>query len=297
MWFSLTRLLNLNEIVPNRGASSGLVHSSVLESPHVAVIVPAYNEELRLVASLERMREYLDSRPWSYSVTVVDDGSTDQTRRIAEEFARQHPQFFAIGYGQNRGKGHAVRYGMLRAEGAYLLLSDADLAAPIEEVEKLLAAVSNDVPIAIGSRPLARSSIEIHQPKYREIMGRMANKLIQWMGIRGIRDTQCGFKLYEAGVARKIFSRCKLDGFSFDFEALMIAIDLGYRIAEVPIRWAHQEGSKVVFWRDYPRALRDLVRLRLAGKHRRLTLNGAAAVQTVAVKEDFASENSSKSAL
>lgn len=239
--------------------------------PRLAVIIPAYNEEKRIGPTLVRIHEYLSSQPYTYSVTVVSDGSSDGTSSVVAEFARSHPQFGLIDYTPNRGKGFAVRKGMLDIDADVLLLSDADLAAPIEEVEKLLPALEAGAHVAIGSRPLRESRLEVRQPLYRELLGRAFNRAVQILAVRGIRDTQCGFKAFPKSVAREVFEKCKFDGFSFDFEALMIARDLGYRIAEVPIRWAHQEGSKVSLLRDGVRMLRDLVRLRLMGRRRRLS--------------------------
>ncbi len=241
-----------------------------LEAPHLSVVVPAYNEEVRLLPTLERLHEYYESQAYPYDVAVVSDGSTDRTESIVAEFAKAHAKFHLIAYKPNRGKGCAVRTGMLAAVGDLILFSDADLATPQEETEKLLARMHGGADVAIGSRPLKESKLEKHQPWLREMLGRASNKLIQALAVRGIHDTQCGFKMFTRKACQDIFSRCKLDGFSFDFEALVIARDLGYRIDEVPIRWFHQEGSKVVFWRDYPRALRDLIGLRLKGKNRRL---------------------------
>lgn len=219
--------------------------------------------------TLERLAEYFGAQSYTWSVTVVSDGSTDGTNDIVTEFASGHPGFALLGSQPNRGKGFVVRKGMMEVDGDLILFSDADLAAPIEEVEKLLRHIEA-CDIAIGSRPLKESKLERHQPLYRELLGRSANLLIQLFAIRGIHDTQCGFKLFKNAVAKDVFSRCKLNGFSFDFESLMVAHDLGYTIAEVPIRWSHQEGSKVKLWRDVPKSLYDLVKLRLMGKRRRL---------------------------
>jgi len=243
-----------------------------LDRKFLAVVVPAYNEEARIVPTLGRVREYLESRPETWTVAVVSDGSTDATESLVSEFAEKDARFELIAYSPNRGKGCAVRTGMLAAEADLILFSDADLAAPIEELEKLLPHVRDGADVAIGSRPLKESNLEIRQPWYREMLGRGFNLAVQVLATRGIKDTQCGFKLFKRDVAKDVFSRCKLDGFSFDFEALMIARDLGYRIAEVPIRWSHQEGSKVVLMRDGPRMLRDLVKLRIWGRRRRLSL-------------------------
>ena len=243
-----------------------------MEKPYLAVIVPAYNEEDRIGPTLERLNEYLASQKYTWKVVVVSDGSTDSTVQIVTKFASSHTGFELIDSHPNRGKGFVVRKGMTEVEAEWLLFSDSDLAAPIEEVEKLILAVERGAPIAIGSRPLKESNLEVRQPWYREMAGRMFNLAVQTLAVRGIKDTQCGFKLYRQDVSRDVFSRCKLDGYGFDFESLMIARDLGYEIAEVPIRWSHQEGSKVNMLRDGARMLFELVKLRFAGKNRRISL-------------------------
>jgi dolichyl-phosphate beta-glucosyltransferase len=234
------------------------------------VVVPAYNEEARLPRTLNRLHEYYEAQGYPYDVTIVSDGSADGTRALVEAFASEHPQFRLIEYHPNRGKGYAVRTGVLAAAGDLVLFCDADLATPQEETEKLLAHVHQGADVAIGSRPLRESKLEIRQPLYRELLGRGFNLAVQMLAVPGIDDTQCGFKLFTRKSAQDVFGRCKLDGFSFDIEALIIARDLGYRIAEVPIRWSHQEGSKVNLLRDGSRMLRDLVKLRLKGKRARL---------------------------
>jgi dolichyl-phosphate beta-glucosyltransferase len=238
------------------------------------VVVPAYNEEKRLQPTLERLHQYYEAQEYPFDVTVVSDGSSDRTNEIVQAFAATHPKFKLLAYQPNRGKGYAVRAGMLAAQGDMVLFCDADMATPQEETGKLLPHMFGGADIAIGSRPLKESKLEKHQPWLREMFGRMANQLIQLLAVKGIHDTQCGFKLFTKTASQDIFSRCKLNGFSFDFEALMIARDLGYDIEEVPIRWFHQEGSKVVFWRDYPRAFRDLIMLRLKGREKRIKPNG-----------------------
>ncbi|MBS1704268.1 MAG: glycosyltransferase family 2 protein [Armatimonadetes bacterium] len=237
--------------------------------PKLNIVIPAYNEESRLPSTLARIVEYLQTQPYQWAITVVDDGSTDGTA----ELVRSQPdsRISLLGYPGNKGKGHAVRYGMLRAEGEFLLLSDADLATPIEEVEKLFPAAETGCPVVIGSRPLKDSKLEIRQPKYREYGGRALNKLIQSLGgLGGISDTQCGFKLFSHHAAREIFSRCALNNFSYDFESLMVARDLGLEISEVGVRWRHIEGSKLRPFRDGINAVRDLIKLRMMGKSRRL---------------------------
>jgi len=236
----------------------------------LSVVVPAYNEEVRIGPSLERLAEYYGGQDYPWDVAVVSDGSTDRTNDIVAEFVKSHSQFRLIDSQPNHGKGFVVRKGMLEAKGDWVLFCDADLATPQEETEKLLSHMRDGADIAIGSRPMKESKLEVRQPLYREFLGRCFNKAVKLLAIKGIHDTQCGFKMFTNKVAQDVFSRCTLDGFSFDFEALMIARDLGYRIDEVPIRWAHQEGSKVVLLRDGPRMLRDLVKLRFRGKKKRL---------------------------
>ena len=238
--------------------------------PHLSVVVPAYNEEERLPRTLARLHEYYSQQGYPFDVAVISDGSRDGTNALVKEFAKSHPQFQLVEYSPNRGKGYAVRIGMLQAKGDLVLFCDADLATPQEETEKLLAHIEKGADIAIGSRPLKESNLEVRQPFYREMLGRGFNKVVQMLAVPGIDDTQCGFKLFKRKAAQDVFNRCKLDGFSFDVEALIIARDLGYRIAEVPIRWSHQEGSKVSLVRDGMKMLRDLVRLRLRGKRARL---------------------------
>ncbi len=238
--------------------------------PHLSVVVPAYNEEDRLPRTLARLFEYYEGQDYPYDVAVVSDGSTDRTNEVVEAFGKEHPHFHLIAYTPNRGKGFAVRTGMLKARGDLILFCDADLATPQEETEKLLEHMQKGADVAFGSRPMQESKLEIRQPLYRELLGRAFNKAVQLLAIQGVDDTQCGFKVFTSKCAKDVFNRCKLDGFSFDFEALMVARDLGYRMDEVPIRWSHQEGSKVVLLRDGPRMLRDLVKLRMKGKKARL---------------------------
>lgn len=240
---------------------------------HLSVVVPAYNEEARLERTLACLAEYYGNQSYTYDVLVVSDGSQDKTKAIVEDFAQSHPEFSVFEYQPNKGKGCAVRVGMLKAKGNYVLFCDADLATPQEETEKLLPRMLQGADVAIGSRPLKESNLEVRQPMYREIAGRTFNAAVQLFGIRGIADTQCGFKMFTSAACMDIFSRCKLNRFGFDFECLMIARDLGYKIDEVPIRWRHQEGSKVRLLQDGSQMLIDLIRLRLQGKSRRTAKN------------------------
>ncbi|HTA41772.1 MAG TPA: dolichyl-phosphate beta-glucosyltransferase [Bryobacteraceae bacterium] len=213
----------------------------------VSIIIPAYNEAKRLPDTMRRILQYLQGTEWIFNeILVVDDGSTDNTTAVVEEFANEHTTVRVLRNPGNRGKGYSVRRGMLEAAAEWCLLTDADLSTPIEELEKLWCAITSgkDV-IAIGSRAIDRSLIGVHQPGHRETMGRLFNGVMRVMTGLPIADTQCGFKLFRADVAREIFSRQKLERFGFDAEILYIAFHLGYGIAEVPVRWDHVEGSKV----------------------------------------------------
>ncbi len=237
---------------------------TVAARPLLSVVVPAYNEEKRLGASLKRMLAYFDAQDYPVEILVVDDGSSDGTAGIVQQIAACRSQVRLLAYQPNRGKGHAVRYGMLRAGGENVLFCDADLATPIEEVEKLLAKLDAGYDIAIGSRDVPGSELIKRQSFVREMGGRTFNKLVQLLAVPGIRDTQCGFKLFTQQASQRIFSQCRVEHFAFDVEVLYLALRIfDLRVAEVPVRWAHQEGSKVRFFRDALRMLKTLFRIRL----------------------------------
>ena len=245
------------------------------ERVRLGIIIPAYNEEARLPPTLARIVEYYSGQPYTWRVLVVSDGSTDDTDALVADVAQEDDRVGLLAYSPNRGKGAAVRAGMLTVDADLLLFCDADLATPQEETEKLLAAIDAGADVAIGSRPLRESALEVRQPLYRELLGRAFNLVVQTLAVRGIEDTQCGFKMFRRDAAHAVFSRCKIAGYGFDFESIMIARDLGLKIAEVGVRWSHQEGSKVSLVRDGLRMLRELVRLRLAGRRARLRENPA----------------------
>lgn len=237
---------------------------SAVEEPYLSIVVPAYNEEQRLGASLKRMLAYFDTQSYAFEILVVDDGSTDGTSCVVETIAACRPHVRLLRYEPNQGKGHAVRYGMLRATGTRVLFSDADLATPIEEVEKLIARLDAGCDIAIGSRDVRGSELMQRESTLREFGGRAFNKLVQILAVPGIHDTQCGFKLFTQSACRKVFSRCQVNDFAFDVEALYIAIKLlGLRVEEAPIRWAHQAGSKISPLKDGLRMVRTVFRIRM----------------------------------
>jgi len=228
----------------------------------LSIIVPAYNEEQRLPATLDRIREYLDGRDEAYEVLVVDDGSTDSTLSLARSAAEGWPQLQVLALGANEGKGAAVRLGMLRARGEHRVFSDADLSTPIEEVERLRARLHGKCAVAIASRALPESTIAVHQPGRREVMGRTYNRLLRLSALRGLHDTQCGFKAFTAEAAIACFEPLRTLRFGFDAEVLLRARRKGWTVAEVPVRWEHKEDSRVSAMRDSAGVLYDLLRLR-----------------------------------
>jgi dolichyl-phosphate beta-glucosyltransferase len=226
--------------------------------PELSVVVPAYNEATRLPRTIERVERFLDGR--SYEIVVVDDGSTDGTVEAARAAARR--ELVVLRNEGNRGKGYAVRRGMLAARAPRRLMSDADLSTPIEELGRLEPCLDAGHDVAIGSRALAGSRIEVRQPWYRENMGRVFNVCVRALAVPGVRDTQCGFKLFSARAADAVFASARLDGFSFDVEALFIARQLGYRIAEVPVVWRNDAATRVGLLGGF-RAFPDLLRIRV----------------------------------
>lgn len=235
--------------------------------PYLSIVIPAYNEEAVIKKTLERVAEYLDINHPSYEIIVVCDGSKDSTATIAERFARERgpDNIKVVARADNMGKGFSVRQGCLQAYGDYVIFTDADLSTPIDEIEKLLKWLEEGYDIAIGSRALKESDIQIRQAWYRELMGKIFNLFVQVFAIKGIKDTQCGFKGFKKEAARKIFRLQTINGFSFDVEVLHIAIRLGYKIKEVPIRWLNRAESKVNPLTHPLQMLADLIRIRFRG--------------------------------
>ena len=232
----------------------------------LSIVIPAYNEESRLPATLDRILSWIESGALGVrEILIVDDGSSDRTAAVAEEFVDKYPTVRVIRNPGNRGKGYAVRNGMLRAQGEWILYTDADLSAPIEEAAKLYsAATTQGAAVAIGSRALDRSLVAVHQSAFREYSGRFFNVMMRLVTGLPFHDTQCGFKLYRADAAQAIFSRQQLDGFSFDVEDLYIAARLGLKTVEVPVRWSNVEGTKVSL-RQGIKSFTDLARIRMRG--------------------------------
>ena len=242
-------------------------------APELSIVIPAYNEEGRLGRALSRIREYFAGRSVppgvapeislnQLEILIVDDGSKDGTARIAEEWAQEMPGLRLVSNRENRGKGYSVRHGMLEARGRLALFTDADLSSPIEEIEKLLAAIAAGNDIAIGSRALDRSLISIHQSRHRELGGIVFNGLVRVVTGLPFHDTQCGFKLFRREPARIIFEQQRIKRFGFDPEILFLAKRHNLRIAEVPVRWAHDPATKVQVLRDSLMMFRELVAIR-----------------------------------
>ena len=243
--------------------------------PELSIIIPAYNEEKRLPRALARLRDYFAARgtPSSdFEILVVDDGSTDGTARVAQEWTRELPSLRVVPNERNRGKGYSVRHGMLEAHGRLALFTDADLSSPIEELEKLLAAIRAGNQFAIGSRALDRSLIAVHQSRLRELAGIIFNAVVRFATGLPYLDTQCGFKLFVLDSSRIVFEQQRIEGFGFDPEILFLARRHGLRGAEVPVRWAHDPATKVHVVRDSLRMLGDLLYIRwnwFRGRYRR----------------------------
>jgi len=229
----------------------------------LSVIIPAYNEENRLPATLKEIGSYLDQGKTDYEIIVVDDGSKDKTTLKVKEIKNNNGRVQLLQNEKNRGKGFSVRKGILAAQGEYILFYDADGSTPISELEKLLEKLRAGYDIAIGSRGLKESQIRVRQPLYREYMGKIFNRLVRLLTVPGIADTQCGFKCFRRETARELFTLQKIKRFSFDVEILYLAQKGGYKIVEVPVVWMNSPVSRVGLIKDSLRMLFDLFRIRL----------------------------------
>ena len=229
----------------------------------LSIIIPAFNEESRLPGTIEALKRYFGTQKFDFlEVVVVDDGSRDGTAALVERTAAIWPVMRLLSNPGNRGKGYSIRHGMLDAKGDWVLFTDADLSTPIEEVEKLLAAVDrHHADVAIGSRALDRSLVSVHQSAMRELSGRFFNVVMRIATRLPFHDTQCGFKLFRREAAQEVFCRVQIDGLAFDVEALFIARKRGYKTVDVPVRWADVEGTKVSLASGL-KAFADLARIR-----------------------------------
>jgi dolichyl-phosphate beta-glucosyltransferase len=246
-----------------------------MKSPELSIVIPAYNEEARLPRALACIRDYLASRGVGadeVEIIVVDDGSKDATAQIVPEWSRELPSVRLVSNGQNRGKGYSVRHGMLEARGRIALFTDADLSAPIEEADKLFAALKAGNDVAIGSRALDRSLISTHQSRLRELAGMIFNGFVRLFTGLPFHDTQCGFKAFLSEPSRIVFEQQRIERFGFDPEILFLAVHHGLRCVEVPVRWAHDPATKVHVVRDSLLMFGDLIVIRwnwLLGRYSR----------------------------
>jgi dolichyl-phosphate beta-glucosyltransferase len=227
-------------------------------SPFLSIVIPAHNEQNRLPGTLEQVFHFLKQQSFTSEVIVVENGSTDNTFKVAQQFAKQHEALHVIQ--SEKGKGAAVQRGMLVAKGDYRFMCDADLSMPVEEIVKFIPPTLQNFDIAIASRE-AKGAVRYNEPSYRHLGGRGINFLIQTLILPGLNDTQCGFKCFRAEVAEDVFNRQTLMSWSFDIELLYIARRHGYRIVEIPIHWHHFSDSKVSAVPDAVRMIRDIFRI------------------------------------
>lgn len=250
--------------------------------PELSVIIPAYNEENRLPATLESVHRFLSQSNRSFEIVVVDDGSHDSTAEVVQSYSERKPEIRLVSYQPNRGKGFAVRTGMLAARGDFMLMNDADGSSPIEELVRLEEAIAGGADIAFGSRAKPDPTRKVQAQVHRKFIGNTFNFIVQSLLLPGLYDTQCGFKMFKRNVARDVFSVNRIDGFGFDVEVLYIGRTRGYKISEVAIHWANVEGSKVNVLVDSPKMLVEVLKVAVSswmgmyrpGKKSRLQIEG-----------------------
>ena len=238
--------------------------------PRLSIVIPAYNESARIEDALARVMSCVAERGWDAEVVVVDDGSKDDTAAIVHEWMVHHPRLHLVQNPGNKGKGYSVRNGLLQAAGDIVMFTDADLSAPMEEAERLIAAIEDGADVAIVSRWMDRTRQTIHQPLYRQFFGRCFNWITRTVMGLPFKDTQCGFKAFKRPAAQVIFRLQTIERWGFDPEILFIARKLGYVIREVPVTWGHDERSRMSYLKDGMKMLEDMARIRansLAGRY------------------------------
>ena len=241
-----------------------------MSHPKLSIVIPAFNESSRIEATLERVMNCVDAQGWDAEVLVVDDGSKDETASIVERWMDLYPRLHLIKNPGNRGKGYSVRNGLLQSAGDIVMFTDADLSAPMEEANRLLAAIEAGADVAIGSRWMDRARQTIQQPLYRQVFGRCFNGITR--GVMGLpfKDTQCGFKAFRRNAAQVIFRLQTIERWGFDPEILFIARKLRYAIVEVPVTWGHDERSRMSYLKDGMKMLEEMAVIRynsLAGRY------------------------------
>lgn len=235
-----------------------------MDSHTYSIIIPAYNESQRIIASLDKIIAYATEQNWGAEIIVVNDGSRDNTAELVREYAKAHPMVKLIENPGNRGKGYTVRNGMMHAHGDILLFTDADLSSPIEESRKLFAAIDKGADVTFGSRWIQAELQTERQPLYRQIFGRIFNLLLRIILGLKYKDTQCGFKAFTRKAAHQIFTRQMIDRWGFDPEILFLAEKYGFKVSEVPVEWAHDNRSKINPVTDGAKMFVEMLKVRWA---------------------------------
>lgn len=244
------------ELTSQERARDGITH------PQLSIVIPAYNESARIENALRRVLDCVAERKWDAEVLVVDDGSTDATPDIVHQWMQNHERLHLIKNPGNRGKGYSVRNGLLQAAGDVVMFTDADLSAPMEEGERLFAALDAGADVAIGSRWLEKQRQTVHQPLYRRFFGRCFNWLTRKVMGLPFKDTQCGFKAFKREAAQTIFRLQTIERWGFDPEILFIARKLKYSVVEVPVTWGHDERSRMSYLKDGMKMLEEMAQIR-----------------------------------
>lgn len=239
-------------------------------APKYSIVLPAYNESARIRTTIEKILAHMQRHNWNAEILVVNDGSTDDTAQIVRSYASENSALHLVENPGNRGKGYSVRNGMLHANGEVMLFSDADLSSPIEEAEKLFAAIHAGADVAMGSRWLRSELQTQRQPLYRQLFGRIFNLALRILLGLHYRDTQCGFKAFTRQAAQSIFPLQHIERWGFDPEILYLARKFGFRIQEIPVKWAHREGTRINPLVDGMRMFVEILRIRwysMTGKY------------------------------
>lgn len=243
-------------------------------NPYLSVIIPSYKEGKRIAENLEKCEKYFQDKNYEYEIVVVVDGSPDDTAEVARGYADHFKNFRVIENPQNHGKGYVVRQGLLEAKGEYRMFFDADGSTSVTHLDSFLPEFKNGYDVVIGSRDIQGAYVQVHQAKYKEIMGDMGNWAIRIvLGLWNFPDTQCGFKMLSAKAAEEIASRMVVDRFGFDYELVILAKKLGFKIKQMPVRWLNEEGSTVKLTgpNGYTQVLIDLFKTKwrlMTGKYK-----------------------------
>lgn len=241
--------------------SSTITKHNSSNSIDISIIIPAYNEANRIPSTLEKVIDFMHKHSQTFEIIVVDDGSTDSTASVVEEFMKKSPYLKILKNERNEGKGNTVKKGVLNAQGSVIFFTDADLSTPIEEIDRFLESIKN-MDIVIGSRAIEGANIVISEPFYRAILGKIFCAMVRWFCVPGFVDTQCGAKMFRREAARKIFPLLKIPRFAFDVEVLYLAYRFGCKVKELPVTWYFSPNSRVRTFLDGPKMLWDIIQIR-----------------------------------